>query len=68
MTEVPGRTRPIGSVGLYAIAFGLLVAAGAALGASAIGFLESTKLLWVSTGLSVLAIATAALAVVLSRR
>ena len=68
MTEEPGRDRPIGSVGLYAVAFGLLVAAGAALGTSAIGFLESTKLLWVSTGLSVLAIAMAVLAVVLSRR
>ena len=68
MTDVPKRTWPIGSVGLYAVAFGLVVAAGAALGASAIGFLESTKLLWVSTGLSVVAIATAVLAVVLSRR
>ncbi|HEY7399680.1 MAG TPA: hypothetical protein VH989_02160 [Actinomycetota bacterium] len=44
---------------LYAVAFVLLVGAGAALVASAVGFLASTRLLWVSTALSAAAIATA---------
>jgi hypothetical protein len=48
-----------GSVVWYAVAFVLLVGAGIALVSSAVGFLESTRLLWVSTALSAAAIATA---------
>ena len=66
MTEQPTRIR--GWVSLYAVAFVLLVGAGAALVASAVGFLESTRLLWVSTGLSAAAIVTAILGVALPRR
>lgn len=67
MTEAPAR-RGRGRVGLYALAFALMLAAGAALVASARGFLESTRLLWLSTGLSVAAIAIAVLGVLLPRR
>jgi hypothetical protein len=48
---------------LYAVAFALMIGAGLALVASARGFLESTRLLWLSVALSgvaiVVAIATA---------
>jgi hypothetical protein len=47
---------PRGSLALYVIAFLLMLAAGAALVASAKGLLESTRLLWASTGLSAAAI------------
>jgi hypothetical protein len=52
-------------LGLYALAFGLMLAAGAALAVSAAGFLENTQLLWVSVGLSIGAIVIAVLTVVL---
>jgi hypothetical protein len=52
-------------LGLYALAFGLMLAAGAALAVSAGGFLENTQLLWVSVGLSIGAIVIAVLTVVL---
>ena len=66
MTEEPTKIR--GWVSLYALAFALLVGAGVALVASAAGFLESTKLLWVSTALSAAAIAVAIIGVALPRR
>jgi len=66
VTEQPARIR--GRVSLYAVAFVLLVGAGAALVASAVGFLASTRLLWVSTGLSAAAIGAALLGVLLPRR
>jgi hypothetical protein len=50
---------PRGSLTLYVIAFLLMLAAGAALVASAKGLLESTRLLWASTGLSAAAIVVA---------
>lgn len=68
MTKDPNVTRIRGWVSLYAIAFGLLLGAGAALGASAAGFLESTRLLWISTSLSALAIVTALVGLTLPRR
>jgi hypothetical protein len=55
-------------VSLYAAAFVLLVFAGAALVAAALGFLESTRLLWISVGLSAFAIVTAVVGVTLPRR
>jgi hypothetical protein len=55
-------------VALYAVAFVLLVAAGFALVASAVGFLASTRLLWVSTALSAAAIASALVGVFRPRR
>lgn len=56
------------SVILQAIAFALLLASAAAFFEVARGLLESTRLMWVSTVLSALAIVTAALAVVPPRR
>ena len=67
MTRAPG-TRPRGSIPLYVVAFALLVFAGAALVSAALGFLASTRLLWISAGLSLLAIAAAAGAVLAPRR
>jgi hypothetical protein len=55
-------------VSVYALAFLLLVGAGAAMGASAVGFLTSTRLLWTSTVLSGLAILVAIVSVTLPRR
>ncbi len=64
--DVPPRSR--GWASLYAVAFLLLAGAGLAIAASARGLLESTRLLWVSTVLSGLAIVTAIVSVVLPRR
>jgi hypothetical protein len=64
--DVPRRPR--GWVGLYAVAFVLLVGAGVAITASAEGLLASTRLLWTSTVLSSLAIVTAIVSVVFPRR
>lgn len=64
--EVPRRSR--GWVSVYAMAFLLLLGAGVAIAASAEGLLESTRLLWVSTALSGLAIVVAIASVVLPRR
>jgi hypothetical protein len=50
------------------VAFVLMVAAGVALVASAKGLLESTRLLWVSTGLSLGAITVAAVGLFVPRR
>ena len=60
--------RPRGSFLLYAVAFGLLVAAGALLGVAVVTFLESLSVLWASTALSSLATAAAIAAVVVPRR
>ena len=56
------NVRPLG---LYAVALGLVLAAGVALAMSAGGFLANTRLLWVSAGLSIAAIVAAVLTVVL---
>jgi hypothetical protein len=55
-------------VSVYALAFLLLVGAGVAMTASAVGFLTSTRLLWTSTVLSGLAILVAIVSVALPRR
>ena len=49
---------------LYAAAFALMLAAGAALVAASLGSLQSTRVLWVSAGLSYASILFALLAVV----
>jgi hypothetical protein len=64
----PVPRRPRGWVSLYAVAFLLLLGAGAAIAVSAAGLLESTRLLWTSTALSGLAILVAIVSVALPRR
>jgi hypothetical protein len=59
---------PRGSFALYLVAFVLMVAAGAALMASAKGLLESTRLLWVSSALSAAAIVVAVVGLFVPRR
>jgi hypothetical protein len=54
-------------VKLYALAFGLLVSAIVALGLAIAGLLQSSWLLFLSAGLSALAIAAAAASLVLRR-
>lgn len=69
MTEASGPGRPArGSLALYAVAFALVLVAGAALVISARGFLTSTGLLWASTACSLLAIVAAVLGLWLPRR
>ena len=60
--------RPRGWVSLYALAFLLLLGAGASFAASAASLLASTRLLWASSVLSGLAIVVAIVSVVLPRR
>jgi hypothetical protein len=55
-------------VGVYAVAFALLVAAAAVLVIASLGSLSSIRLLWVSAGLSVGALAASVLSLVLPRR
>jgi len=54
-----------GSIGLYALAFGLMIAGGAVLVVTSIGSLQSTRLLWVSAGLSCASVIAALLSLVL---
>jgi hypothetical protein len=60
--------RARGSFVLYAVAFVLMLLAGVALVASAKGLLESTRLLWVSSALSLAAIVTAVVGLLVPRR
>jgi hypothetical protein len=53
--EAP-RPRPRGRAGLYALAFFLMIGAGAVLLVEVHAFLASTRLLWASTALSAVAI------------
>ena len=57
-----------GSVALFAVAFVVMLAAGALLGLAAREFLRETGLLWASIALSVCAVLLAVLAVALPRR
>lgn len=57
-----------GWVSLYAVAFALLLAAGAVFAFATVGQLESLRLLRVSAGFSVAAIVAALASVVLPRR
>mgnify|MGYP000206357089 CR=1 FL=1 len=61
------RGRPRGSAGLYAVAFVLVVASAAALAAAAVQLLASVELLWLSIGLSALALLAAAASVLVPR-
>lgn len=60
--------RPRGRAGLYALAFLLMMAAGAVLLIEVRSFLDSTRLLWVSTGLSAAALLVAIASVMLRSR
>lgn len=66
VVRTPGRTR--GWVSVYAIAFVLMSVAGGLFAASFLGRLESIRLLWASAGVSVAAIAVAAVSVLAPRR
>ncbi len=55
-------------MGAYAVAFGLLLVAGAMLVLASLGQLRSTRLLWASSGLSAAAIVAAVLSLLLPRR
>ena len=67
MTEAPDRT-PRGWMTLYGVAFVVMLVAGGLLAVAARGFLRHPGLLWISAGLSLVAIALATLSVVLPRR
>lgn len=60
--------RSRGSFLLYAIAFGLFVAAAAVLAIAATSFLESLPVLWTSVALSGLAVVTAIAGLFVPRR
>lgn len=64
--DVAGPRR--GWTSLYAVAFGLLLAAGATVTVATLGSLNSLRLLWLSAGLSVAAIVVAVVSVMLPRR
>ena len=68
MSDGSAGPRPRGWVSLYVVAFAVLLGAGAALGVSARGFLESMGLLWLSIALSGAAIVFAVASVVLPPR
>ena len=60
--------RPRGSMAVYAVAFVLMLAAGALLGLAAREFLRETSMLWASIALSASAVVLAVLSVALPRR
>ena len=57
-----------GWISVYAVAFGLMVAAAITLVASSLGSLRSIGLLWISSALSLAAIAAAIVSVLVPRR
>ena len=57
-----------GSFLLYALAFGLLVAAGVSVAVAATDFLKSLATLWVSVALSALAVVAAIASLLVPRR
>ena len=61
-------TRRRGWLSLYAVAFALLIGAGAAFVASSLGTLRSIGLLWISALLSTAAIAVAVVSLIMPRR
>jgi len=69
VSDAPAAGRRVrGWASMYAVAFVLLVGAGAAMAAAAVSLLSSTRLLWVSAILSALAIVVAVVSVLLPRR
>jgi len=67
VSEAPER-RQRGSFAFYIVAFVLMLVAGLSLVMSAKGLLESTRLLWVSSGFSAAAIVVAVVGLVVPRR
>jgi hypothetical protein len=67
MAHTPSKT-PRGWLTLYAVAFVVMLVAGALLGIAARGFLTNTGLLLISSALSALALVLAVVAVVVPRR
>jgi hypothetical protein len=69
-TERPPADEPVrrGRIGLYAVAFGLMLGAGVALASSSLGSLRSMGLLRLSAALSVAAIGVGIASVLLPRR
>ncbi len=63
--RLPG---PAGSMAVYAVAFVMMLAAGALLGLAAREFLRETSMLWASIVLSASAVVLSVLSVVLPRR
>jgi hypothetical protein len=57
-----------GRIGLYALAFALMLGAAVTIAVASLEKLESTRLLWVSMGLSYAAIVFALLALLVPRR
>ncbi len=68
MTAGATEGRPRGSALLYSASFLLLLVAGAALAFAGRGFLQSTRLLWFSIVLSLLAACIAVVSLFLPRR
>lgn len=66
MTDAPDPGA--GSLGLYAAAFAFMLAGGTVLVAASLGSLQSTRLLWLSTALSYVAVVLAVLSLVLPSR
>lgn len=62
------QPRPRGRLDLYLVSVACLVGAVTAVATAAVGFLESPGLLWLSIGLSCLALVSAAGAVLLPGR
>ena len=60
MSDTVAERAPRGSVSLYIVAFVLLLGSAVAVTFASKGLLASTKLLWTSIALSVLAMAAAA--------
>ena len=63
----PTKT-PRGRLAVYAAAFVVMLVAGALLGVAAREFLGNTGILWLSAGLSALAIVLAVVALIVPRR
>jgi len=60
--------QPRGSMAVYAVAFVVMLSAGALLGLAAREFLRETSMLWASIALSASAVVLSVLSVVLPRR
>ena len=68
MSDEAPTPRPPGSMVVYAVAFVLMLSAGALLGLAAREFLRETSMLWASIALSTSAVVLSVLSVVLPRR
>lgn len=68
MSDTTPTKTPRGWLTLYAVSFLVMLVAGALLGVAARDFLDNTGILYLSTGLSVLAIVLAVVALAAPRR